>query len=43
MLNKSRFKINLNNPDYMFEHTGGKVHYENYKNWNKLIKKIISI
>ena len=43
MLNKNRFKINLNNPDFMFEHTVGKVNYENYKNWNKLIKKIISI
>ena len=38
-----RFKINLNNPDYMFEHTGGVNQYTNYRSWNKLIKKIISI
>jgi len=43
MLNRSRFKINLNNPDYMFEHTGGVNLYSNYRSWNKLIKKIISI
>ena len=43
MLKKNRFKINLNNPDYMFEHTGGVNQYTNYRSWNKLIKKIISI
>jgi hypothetical protein len=43
MLKKNRFKINLNNPDYMFEHNEGIAEYSKYKDWNKLIKKIISI
>ena len=43
MLNKSKFKINLSNPDYMFEELGNNRRYDNYKNWDKLIKKIISI
>jgi hypothetical protein len=43
MLNKTRFKINLTNPEYMFEHSGGIGEYSKYSNWNKLIKKIISI
>lgn len=43
MLNKSKFKINLTNPDYMFEEVNNRRRYEDYKNWNKLIKKIISI
>lgn len=43
MLNKSKFKINLSNPDYMFEEVGSNRRYDNYKSWNKLINKIISI
>jgi hypothetical protein len=40
---KTRFKINLDNPDYMFELDLIYPEYNRYKNWNKLIKKIVSI
>lgn len=40
---KTRFKINLNNPDFMFESSDGQPEFRRYKQWNKLIKKIISI
>ena len=43
MLNNCKFKLNLKNPDYMFEHSGGIGQFSKYTNWNKLIKKIISI
>jgi hypothetical protein len=42
-LKKTNFKINLLNPDFMFELGLNKPEYNHYKNWNKLIKKIISI
>jgi hypothetical protein len=44
-LRKSRFKIDLNNKEFMFENESdiGVGHFLNYKEWNKLIKKIISI
>jgi hypothetical protein len=42
-LKKTNFKIDLLNPDFMFELGLDKPKYNHYKNWNKLIKKIISI
>lgn len=41
-LEKSEFKLDLNNSDYMFEYCPYDL-YESYKQWNKLIKKIVSI
>lgn len=40
-LRKSRFKIDLNNPEFMFEK--GENRFTSYKQWDKLIKTIISI
>jgi hypothetical protein len=40
-LRKSRFKIDLNNPEFMFEKSENK--FRSYKQWDKLIKTIISI
>jgi hypothetical protein len=42
-LKKTNFKIDLINPDYMFELGLTYPEYNNYRNWNKLINKIISI
>jgi hypothetical protein len=42
-LRKSKFKIDLTNSEFMFEYEKGTGHFLNYKGWNKLIKKIISI
>ena len=42
-LKKTNFIIDLINPDFMFELGLNKPEYNHYKNWNKLIKKIISI
>ena len=42
-LRKTKFKIDLNNSEYMFESSNGQPEYSEYKQWNKLIKKIISI
>lgn len=42
-LRKSKFKIDLNNPEFMFEQSEGHSEFKRYKQWNKLIKKIISI
>lgn len=42
-LRKNKFKINLDNPDFLFEKNLIKGEFKEYKNWNKLIKKIISI
>lgn len=42
-LRKSKFKIDLNNPEFMFEKQEYAPHYLDYKQWDKLIKKIISI
>jgi hypothetical protein len=41
-LAKCRFKIDVDNMDYMFQYCP-TANYENYKNWNPLLKKIISI
>lgn len=40
---KTRFKINLNNPDFMFETSDGQPEFRRYRQWDNLIKKIISI
>jgi hypothetical protein len=42
-LKKTNFKIDLINPEYMFELGLTKPEFSHYKNWNKLIKKIISV
>ena len=42
-LSKSKFKIDLKNPEFMFELTDGQSEFRRYRKWNKLIKKIISI
>jgi hypothetical protein len=42
-LKKTNFKIDLINPDYMFELGLIKPDFNKYRNWNKLINKIISI
>ena len=42
-LRKSRFKIDVTNNDFMFENSDGYPEFKRYKQWNKLIKKIISI
>ena len=42
-LKKTDFMINLNNPEFMIELSGCDGKYKEYKNWNKLIRKIISI
>lgn len=42
-LNKSKFKINLDKTDYMFELGVIRPEYNLYKKWNKLINKIKSI
>ena len=42
-LNKTNFKIDLINPEFMFELGLTTPNYSGYKNWNKLIKKIVSI
>jgi len=42
-LAKNKFKINLNNPEFMFESSDGQAEFKRYKQWDKLIKKIISI
>lgn len=42
-LAKTRFKIDLENPEFMFEQSDGQSGFRKYRQWNKLIKKIISI
>lgn len=42
-LAKTRFKFDLKDPEYMFELSDGQAEYSRYRQWNKLIKKIISI
>ena len=41
-LAKRRFKFDINEEEYMFEYCPSH-NYENYKNWNRLFKKIVSI
>jgi hypothetical protein len=40
---KSKFRIDLNNENFMFEKGLKYPEYDKYKNWNKLIKKITTI
>ena len=40
---KSKFKIDLLNPEYMFELGLTQPEYNRYTNWNKLFKKIVTI
>lgn len=40
---KNKFKIDLNNPDFMIQSNGEIPKHGVYKKWDKLIKKIISI
>jgi hypothetical protein len=42
-LKKTNFKIDLINPEYMFELGLTKPEFSCYKSWNKLIKKIVSV
>lgn len=42
-LSKTKFKIDLNDPEFMFEASDGYAEYKRYRQWDKLIKKIISI
>ena len=42
-LSKTKFKIDLKNKDYMFESNQVRPKYDEYRNWNKLYKKIITI
>ena len=42
-LRKTKFKIDLNNPEFMVESSDGQPEFSRYRQWNKLIKKIISI
>lgn len=42
-LKKNRFKINTTKDEYMFENSDGYPEFSRYTQWNKLIKKIISI
>jgi hypothetical protein len=42
-LEKSNFLIDIYNRNYMFELSYINGEFNEYKNWNKLIKKIVSI
>jgi hypothetical protein len=42
-LKKTNLKIDVTNPEYMFELGLTSSTFNGYKNWNKLIKKIVSI
>lgn len=42
-LKTCNFKIDIHNKEYMFELSKGIPIFEEYSNWNKLIKKIVSI
>jgi hypothetical protein len=42
-LEKSNFLIDINHSDYMFEYSKLNASFNNYAQWNKLIKKIVSI
>jgi hypothetical protein len=42
-LNQTNFKIDLKNKEFMFESNQIRPKYDEYRNWNKLYKKIISI
>lgn len=42
-LAKTRFKIDLDEPEFMIVKSDGQPNYTTYRHWNKLIKKIMSI
>ena len=42
-ISRNKMKINLTKPEFMFELGLIQPEYRRYRNWNKLIKKIISI
>lgn len=42
-LSKTNYKINISRKDFMVEYEDSYPKYSRYKNWNKLIKKIITI
>lgn len=42
-LAKTRFKIDLDEPEFMIMKSDGEPNYTTYRHWNKLIKKIMSI
>lgn len=42
-LRKTKFKIDTNRPEFMFEDSEGRVNFNEYKQWNKLLNKIVSI
>lgn len=42
-LRRNGFKVDVNNSSYMFEKSENRIKYSSYRNWNKLIKLIISI
>jgi hypothetical protein len=42
-LRKTKFKINVKKPEFMFEDTDGSKDYDAYKQWLPLIRKIASI
>ena len=42
-LRRQQFKIDTTNPDFHFENDNNIATFNGYKNWNKLINKIVSI
>jgi hypothetical protein len=42
-LQKSKFLIDIYKNEYMFESSDGHAEFRRYRNWNKLIKKIIML
>lgn len=42
-LSENNFKIDIKNPEFMFEVSKGSPKYTDYKQWDKLIKKIVII
>jgi hypothetical protein len=42
-LRKNKFKIDLTKPEFMFESGGEYAEFSRYKQWDKLIKKIVTI
>ena len=42
-LRRKQFKIDTTNPDFYFENGNDIATFNGYKNWNKLINKIVSI
>jgi len=42
-LKKNNFKIDIKNPEYFFEKSINFYTFNEYKQWNKLLRKIVSI